>query len=382
MCSNLLTQQLPPNPTELAGPLLSSFNMSFNYTHPLSPGSLTPQSGRSMLVTNHFACHHCSDSIVPLDEDVSTTRVLAEPCESAACQAIPQEYLWRTSAEMTAESRLMIRQMNEQLTLAGMDAESALRTMHQAEPMLPNELQEQGCSPSLVRALLCSRPGIRSAAANTYLGHRRALALLEELKTCYRIGAPDWAARMLSLDLAAANEDIQQKLVTLQRAVFRLTENFYSAPAAPFHRDEGIRSFQKHWGKRELKLLRMSAQGNVVLLQPLTDRNILLAKMRISSTEQRLQLRRDLMCAKFFADNPDLDGLDTPGIRELYEEFLMDQFDDSDSYGESEFSDDLYSPVRSPLDYFKGIGRDIRELRPQHRVASKKMSSNKLTILT
>lgn len=88
------------------------------------------------------------------------------------------------------------------------------------------------------------------------------------------------------------------------------------------------------------------------------------------------------MCAKFFADNPDLDGLDTPGIRELYEEFLMDQFDDSDSYGESEFSDDLYSPVRSPLDYFKGIGRDIRELRPQHRVASKKMSSNKLTILT
>lgn len=182
---------------------------------------------------------------------------------------------------------------------------------------------------------------------------------------------------MLSTDLGSMNKTVQRKLIALQQAVFRLTSNSYAAPGAKFHMCEGINSFQKNWGERELALLRQSDEGERILALPLSNENILAAKACMKTTETELETLFDAERASFFADYPGTEELHASGAMKSSREILREQRE-----GGADMSYAMCFAQATLGDTIVCLGPDVRELRPVERVASGHMARNRLTIVT
>lgn len=346
-------------------------------TFNLSTINTSPQLQQTMQITTYFACRHAEVTTAPFNEDICPTQIVAKACPNPTCQSTPLSTHLTPRCKTDKDIKDLLRKVDTDLTLAGMNAEAALRAFSMAEPMLPEDIAAAGCSPDIVEALMQTGHAQRYAASNAYLGHRRALATLEELKSCIRIGAPFWAADMLSTDLGSMNQTVQRKLIALQQAVFRLTSNSYPAPGAKFHMYEGVDSFQQDWGTRELALLRQSDEGTRILALPLSNENILAAKACMKATETELATLLDAERASFFADYPGTEALHASGAMKSAREMLAEQ-----SGGGADMSYAMCFAQATLGDSVVCLGPDVRELRPVERVASGHMARNSLTVVT
>ncbi|KAM0715051.1 hypothetical protein Q7P37_009516 [Cladosporium fusiforme] len=356
---------------------------------PLSPSSNmsgnAPRTQTMVVVTVWFACGHSQERTVPFDLDVSPAQFVMRTCHSAACQAIPMALHLRPRATLDDQSSGFITEMHSQLTLVGLNVEGALRTFSHVEPILPEDIAALGYGPDLVEALTrCGRlertqAVERTQVAHLYLQHRIAKAMLEELRSVFILGGPHWLARQMSVSIATFNGAIQHRLIALQQAVFHLEITAYPAPGAPFHRHEGIQSHQPSWGKRQIATLRQSDEGNAILGKTLNIENILAAKACMRKSENELEMLFEAERASFFADYPGMAYLHAAGLIKPTDEMLQ-ELSASDSDSDTAMSD-ASSFVEIGQD--NGVqcpGPDIREIRPQNRVASRKMAQNKLTL--
>lgn len=274
------------------------------------PFFAAPSGGQSsMTVSILFSCGHTETKNEIFDLDRSPFEITIGPCSNAECRAAASNGDTGIKAVYGEREHKIMKDMKMQLQLAGMNADGALREFSMAEPMLPQDIEATGCSKDITEALLNSDSNSRHNAAGLYLGHRGVLAMLNQLKDCPAMGATHWQAATLGNEATARNATIQRKLIALQQTTFKLTHNSYRAPGARFNMVEGIKSFEKGWGKEELAILRDSAKGREILEQPMTRANILAAKQLIRTTQQELEAFFARERAAFLADYPGAEAL-------------------------------------------------------------------------
>jgi hypothetical protein len=299
-----------------------------------------------------FACKHSELDTVPYTADTASVTFMLNDrhCSAAECQ---KRFVNKTRLE---------------LQLAGMNCEASLRRFNMVEPMLKEELEAAGRDPEVVQALLnCSQ---RSAVTATYLGHRVLLSSLAEYESSIENGQPNTAHAM---HLIFAHQDIQHKLLVIQSAVLRLSQNSYPAPALKFPMEEGIKSHEPNWGKQELATLQRTDPA--ILALPLSNANILAAKSSILSAQNELAELAQLQAserASFFSDYPGTEQLHASGAMISSQEMLgamstppTSVSDQSSQMDVDDASDSVFSS-----------SADIRSLRPQ-RVLSKSMAAHK-----
>lgn len=230
--------------------MVNTSNISFCGT------GIAQSSSSTMSVSILHVCGHTSTNSVTFTPDTPTLMILNGPCSNAECQAKSLVDLIGPRACFADNESRFIKTMTANFQLAGMNCESALRQFSLVEPMLVEEMEMMGCSPSIVQALLGSGAQQRMNTTAVYLGHRPALATLAQFKNCVQNYGSQRVASTVAQEIQALHEAVQKKLIALQQAVFSLSQNSYAAPGAPFHMLEGIQTFEQGWGKTELKMLR------------------------------------------------------------------------------------------------------------------------------
>lgn len=294
------------------------------------------------------------------------------PCSNAECQAKSLVELTGLRSCFADNESRFIKAMTANFQLAGMNGESALRQFSLVEPMLVEELEIMGCSPSIVQALLGSGSQQRMNATAMYLGHRSALATLAQFKDCVQNYGSQSVATTVAQEIQALHESVQRKLIALQQAVFSFSKNSYGAPGAPFHMLEGIQTFEQSWGKTQLKMLRSSDEGQNVLTLPLQNANILAAKRCVIHATNELLTVQITERTAFFNDYPGTAQLHATGQMKSTELMLADRTATWPMMmGLSAITIDTKE---------SGLCPDIRCLRPEARVLSSKMAENSLEV--
>jgi hypothetical protein len=297
-----------------------------------------------------FACQHTELCTLSCPSDSAFSGFMNDgPCGADACQ------------------KRFVNKMRSELQLAGMNCEAALRKFAQCEPMLKQELAYAGCPCDMIEALLnCSQ---RSAATSTYLGHRAALSFLAE----YEISTDKQRAGALVMQLILTNRSVQHKLLAIQSTVLRLSQNSYPAPGLKFPMIEGINSHDPSWGKQQLATLQSTNAGRVILALPLTNDNILAAKTSMLVSQNELAELAQLHAserAAFFHDYPGTEKLHATGAMRSSQEMIDDMPSQGSSSTVEQESPEMQIDSPATTEFSSA---DIRSLRPETRVASKKM---------
>jgi hypothetical protein len=307
-------------------------------------------------ITVTFACKHSEVTAVPYTAGTAPVTFMLNDCHCDApeCQ------------------KKFVNRLRNDLHLANLSGEAALRKFAMVEPMLKEEMESAGCSSDIVEALL--NCGQRSAATATYLGHRVLLSSLAE----YESAAVDQGRinRAHALSLIFSHQEVQCKLIAIQSAVLRLSQKSYPAPALKFPMLEGIQSHEPNWGKQELSTLQRSDSGKAILALPLSNANILAAKSSILSAQNELAELAQLQAserASFFNDYPGTEALHASGAMMSSQDMLTalstPPTSISDASSQMDVDDDMQASGSSS-------SADIRSLRPQ-RVLSKGMAAHK-----
>lgn len=265
--------------------------------------SFTPSTMMTTVTVLFGDCRHAEFTTVVYDPNTRTNLMMKDgPCSAPACQ------------------KRFVNKTRSDLQLAGMACEGALRRFNMVEPMLREELMDEGCSDdAMIEALLnCAQ---RSPATETYLGHRAALSTLAE----YELSTDKEAAGDLAIQLIVTLRSIQRKLLAIQAAVFQLSRKSFPAPLLKFSAKESFDTFEQTWGKQQLAALQSTTEGRAILSLPLKGDNILAAKSSVLSVQTELATLHANERAAFCADYPGVEALYACGAMKSLWEMLAER---------------------------------------------------------